>query len=180
MGVSATRRQPEPLTASGIVALNLRRARELRGLSQAEAGELLGEYLPKSWSAASFSAAERSWERGPERSFTANELDAFSRAFKLPVLWFLLPPPREEARGRPLPRAWVQRLLWSESTELLDHAQELAADRRAASLLGVIDAGEDALVEALAKYRAGKLSGLARQLREVARTLESGAKKRRR
>ena len=178
--MSAKRRQPEPLTASGIVALNLRRARELRGMSQAEAGELVGEYLPKSWSAASFSAAERSWERGPERSFTANELDAFSRAFKLPVLWFLLPPPRDEARGRPLPRAWIQRLLWSDSTELLDHAREFATDRRAAKLLGVLDTGEDALVEALAKYRAEKLTGLARQLRQLASTLESGAKKKKR
>ena len=39
------KRQPEPLSASGIVAINLKRARELRGMSQAEAGELLGDYL---------------------------------------------------------------------------------------------------------------------------------------
>jgi hypothetical protein len=63
--------RPEPLTASGIVAINLRRARELRGFSQAEAGELLGDYLRKPWSAATVSAAERSWERPPERSCPA-------------------------------------------------------------------------------------------------------------
>ncbi len=97
MGVRRkTRRRPEPLTASGIVAINLRRARELRGLSQAEAGELLGGFLRRPWSAATVSAAERSWERGPERAFGVNELDGFSRAFRLPMLWFLLPPARED------------------------------------------------------------------------------------
>ena len=91
MAVRRTRKkQPKPLTAGHIVAISLKRARELRGLSQAEAGELLGEHLRRPWSAATVSAAERSWEREPARSFTANELDGFSRAFGLPLLWFLL------------------------------------------------------------------------------------------
>jgi transcriptional regulator with XRE-family HTH domain len=173
MGVRRSRkRRPEALTASGIVALNLKRARELRGLSQAEAGELLGDYLRKPWSAATVSAAERSWERGPARSFTANELDGFSRAFRLPLLWFLLPPEGTQAEGRPLPQGWVRRLLWADSRELHDHVEALARDRRAAALAGIVDSAEDALAAALAGHRADRLRGLARQLRGVAGTLE--------
>jgi transcriptional regulator with XRE-family HTH domain len=178
MGVRRSRKKkPEPLSAGNIVAINLRRARELRGLSQAEAGELLGDYLRNSWSPATVSAAERSWERGPERSFTANELDGFSRAFRLPLLWFLLPPAREEADGRPLPRNWVRRLLWSDSAELQDRVEELARDRRAAALAGLMDSAEDALADALAGHRGDRLRGLARQLREVAGTLERAGRR---
>jgi transcriptional regulator with XRE-family HTH domain len=173
------RRVPEPLTASGIVAINLRRARELRGLSQAEAGELLGDYLRKPWSAATVSAAERSWERLPERSFTANELDGFSRAFRLPLLWFLLPPNNEDTE-RPLPQRWVRRLLWMDSRDLHDRVSALTRDRRAAALAGMMETAEDALADALAGHRMDRLRGLARQLREVAGTLERAGTARRR
>ncbi len=172
-------KRPEPLTAGHIVALNLKRARELRGLSQAEAGELLGEHLRRPWSAATVSAAERSWETGPERSFTANELDGFARAFRLPMLWFLLPPGKDEAGGRPLPQGWVRRLLWSDSAELHDHVETLSLERRATALAGVMDTAEDALADALAGHRADRLRGLARQLREVAGTLERATRTRR-
>ncbi len=173
MGVQRSRkRRAAALTASGIVAINLKRARELRGLSQAEAGEILGDYLRKPWSTATVSAAERSWERGPERSFTANELDGFSRAFRLPMLWFLLPPERDEGDGRALPKGWVRRLLWSDSRELHDHVDGLARDRRAAALAGIMDSAEEALADALAGHRADRLRALAHQLREVAGTLE--------
>ncbi len=178
MGVRRRRRKrPEPLSAGHIVALNLKRARELRGLSQAETGELLGDHLPKPWSAATVSAAERCWERGPERSFTANELDGFSRAFRLPMLWFLLPPERDEGDGRPLPQGWVRRLLWSDSRELRDHVEGLTRDRRASALAGIMDTAEDALADALAGHRADRLRALARQLREVAGTLDRAGRR---
>jgi hypothetical protein len=180
MGVRRTRKkQPQTLTAGNIVAINLKRARELRGLSQAEAGALLGEYLKKPWSAATLSAAERSWQTGPERSFTANELDGFSRAFRLPVMWFLLPPSKHEGDGRPLPQGWVRRLLWTDSTDLLDHVEGLGRDRRAAAMLGVMDSAEDALTDALAGHRADRLRGVAGQLRDAATTLEKAGKRRR-
>jgi len=178
MGVRRSRKkQPEPLSAGNIVALNLKRAREMRGLSQAETGKLLGDYLRNPWSPATVSAAERSWERGPERSFTANELDGFSRAFRLPLLWFLLPPAREEADGRPLPQRWVRRLLWSDSSELRDYVEDLARDRRAAALARLMDRAEEALAEALTGHRGNQLRGLARQLREVAGTLERAGRR---
>ena len=175
----AARRQkkPEALTASGIVALNLRRARELRGLSQAEAGELLGRYLRGPWSTATMSAAERCWEVPPQRSFTAHELDAFSRAFKLPIAWFLLPPPPEECGGRPLPPGWVRRLLWSGADDLHDRVEALGAGRRGAALPGLIEDAEAAVAQALAGRRRDKLRMLARQLRDVAGTLEAAGRR---
>jgi transcriptional regulator with XRE-family HTH domain len=82
---------PSHLTGNQLVAHNLRRARGK--LSQEEVGELLESYLGVRWSKASVSDAERSLYRGHrKRSFSADEIIAFARAFDLPVWWFLLPP----------------------------------------------------------------------------------------
>ena len=81
------------LTGNQVVAHNLRMARLLRGWTQEEAAEKLEPYLGVRWSKASYSAAERSQEKESRiRNFSADELLAFSLAFKLPVTWFLLPP----------------------------------------------------------------------------------------
>ena len=80
------------MTANQLVAYNLRRARELRELTQEEAAELLEPYLGVRWSKGSFSAAERSVAGERTREFSADELLAFSAAFDLPVTWFFLPP----------------------------------------------------------------------------------------
>lgn len=178
--VRVRRRAIEPLTASGIVAINLRKARELRGLSQAEAGDLLGRYLRKPWSAATVSAAERSWERGPERSFTANELDGFAQAFRLPVLWFLLPSGRLDTSDRPLPSGWVKRLLWTESRELQDRVELLAQERRGAVVPEVLETAADALAGALKGRGAERVKALARQLRDIAESLERISRHRKR
>jgi transcriptional regulator with XRE-family HTH domain len=80
------------MTANQLVAYNLRRARELRELTQEQAAERLEPLLGQLWSKATFSSAERSAE--PERrarEFTADELLAFSAAFDLPLAWFFLP-----------------------------------------------------------------------------------------
>ena len=172
------RKRPEPLTASGIVAINLRKARELRGLSQAEAGERLGRHLRQPWSAPTVSAAERCWEVPPQRSFTAHELDAFSRVFKLPVLWFLLPPAPEDCGGRALPPGWVRRLLWSDASELEGRAEALVMGRRGAGLPEALKTAENAVALALEGHRKDRLRTLARQLREVAGTLEAAGRRR--
>ena len=96
------------------------------------------------------------------------------------MFWFLLPPGKNEGDGRPLPQGWVKRLLWTDSAELEHHVSGLGRDRRAAALLGVMESAEDALVNALAGHRADRLRGVARQLRDVAGTLERAEKKRRR
>jgi transcriptional regulator with XRE-family HTH domain len=81
------------LTPNQVVAYNLARARELRGWTQDHAAQALEPYLGRRWSTASFSQAERSITGKVNRSFDADELLAFARAFDLPVTWFLLPPP---------------------------------------------------------------------------------------
>jgi hypothetical protein len=81
------------LSANQVVAYNLRRARERSKLTQEAAGALLEPWLGTRWSRATFSTAERSAER-PERQrqFTADDLLAFSCAFRLPLAYFLVPP----------------------------------------------------------------------------------------
>ncbi len=81
------------LTPNQVVAFNLARAREWKGWTQEQAAEALEPYLGKRWSTASFSQAERSITGKVNRSFDADELVAFARAFELPIAWFLMPPP---------------------------------------------------------------------------------------
>lgn len=87
-----------------VVALNLRRARRGRGLTQTELGEQLSELTGTPWSRATVSAAESGGEgtNGRVRHFDVDELVAFSVALRLPVAWFLLPPaqPRGEDQVR--------------------------------------------------------------------------------
>jgi transcriptional regulator with XRE-family HTH domain len=78
----------ERLTATQVVAHNLRRARGLRRWTQEEAAERLEPHLGVRWSKASFSAAER---RG--RQFSADEVIAFAAAFDFPLVFFFEIPP---------------------------------------------------------------------------------------
>lgn len=171
-------KQPEPLTASAIVALNFCRIRQQRGWSQAEAGERLERVTGKLWSVAMVSQLERSWERGPERAFGINELDAISRAFRVPLLALLLPPSREET-PRKLPPGWVQRLVWSESSEIADRVETLAHDARSAELLDRLVRGEKALKLGIKKAHQYRLQRLAEKLRETAEELEKASRVRR-
>jgi hypothetical protein len=91
------------LTANQIVAYNLRQARLLRNWTQAEAAFELTPYLGVTWSKANYSAAERSAERPDRiRNFTADEILAFSLAFRLPITWFFLPAERDQKGHVPL------------------------------------------------------------------------------
>ena len=80
------------LTPNQVVAYNLARARLFRGWTQEQAAEVLAPYLGTRWSVANFSAIERSVDGGRIRQFTADELFAFSRAFGVPIGFFLTPP----------------------------------------------------------------------------------------
>lgn len=77
-----------------LVAYNFRRARELRGLTQLEAADVLAPILGVLWSQASVSDVEQAGRPNPRRprEFDVEELSAFSRAFDLPIGWFFLPP----------------------------------------------------------------------------------------
>lgn len=83
------------------MAYNLFRARKLRGWTQEEAAEQLEPFLGVRWSKATWSAAEQTYRRSDRpRRFTPDEIVAFSRAFKLPIGWWFLPP--DPTEGRPV------------------------------------------------------------------------------
>src|SRR4051812_39977969 len=86
-------------TPNQVVAHNLRRAREKRGLTQAEAAKQLEPFLGERWSTAVFSSVERSVTGKRIRVFDADTIHAFSRAFELPVGYFFLPPDAESTVG---------------------------------------------------------------------------------
>ncbi len=83
---------PRTWTPNQVVAHNLTRARELRGWTQEEAAEALAPFLGARLSAASLSAIERSIRGTRVKQFSADELVALSRAFELPLGWWLTPP----------------------------------------------------------------------------------------
>ncbi|HUP86741.1 MAG TPA: helix-turn-helix transcriptional regulator [Acidimicrobiales bacterium] len=85
-------------TASQVVAHNLTRARDLRGLTQTEVAERLSRFTGSNWSQATVAQAEGSVSGQRVRQFTANELVALARTFDLPVLFFFLPPDDGEGR----------------------------------------------------------------------------------
>jgi transcriptional regulator with XRE-family HTH domain len=171
-------KRPERLTASAIVALNFRRIREERGWSQAQAGERLERVTGRPWSIATVSAVECGWERGPERAFGVNEMDAISLAFGVSLLELLLPPSKEETSRR-LPSRWVQRLIWSDSTAIQTRVEALAHDARSAELLDRLARGEKALKLGIKNARQYRLERLAAKLREMAGELEKASRVRR-
>ena len=171
-------RRPEPLTASAIVALNVRRIREERGWSQAQAGERLERVTGRPWSVATVSAVERGWERGPERAFGVNEVDKISLAFGVSLLELLLPPSKQETSRR-IPSRWVQRLIWRDSTAIQSRVEALAHDARSAELLDRLVRGEKALKLGIKNAHQSRLQRLAEKLRETAGELEKASRVRR-
>jgi hypothetical protein len=68
-------------------------------------------------SRASYSAIERSIGGGRVKQFSADELVALARGFRLPLLWFFLPPPLDDDPGLHIPHASSRGI---EFTEFLD------------------------------------------------------------
>lgn len=177
-GKAREAKRPEPLTASAIVALNIRRIREERGWTQAEAGERLERVTGRPFSVATVSALERGWDRsGPERAFTINELDAISQAFGVALLELLLPPSKEETTRR-LPTRWVQRLVWTEAAAVQARVEALAHDKRSAELLDRLALGEKALKLGIRTAHKYRLKKLAEKLRDTAAELETASRTR--
>ncbi len=91
------RRKPEAAestwTPNQVVAGNLVRLRQRRGLTQAEVARLLSSVAGKEWTEAMVAHAERSVTGNRVREFTADDLVTLARAFDVPVLYFLTPPP---------------------------------------------------------------------------------------
>ena len=92
------RRLPPPppeVDLNQVVAYNVRAARELRGWTQEELADRLEPYLGQRLTQASVSAIERAWDGDRRREFDAHELLFFAMVFDLPIMWFLLPPPKD-------------------------------------------------------------------------------------
>ena len=91
------RHKPDPVeptwTPNQVVAGNLTRLRQRRGLTQGEVARLLSSVAGKEWTEAMVAHAERSVTGNRVREFTADDLVTFARAFDVPVLYFLTPPP---------------------------------------------------------------------------------------
>jgi transcriptional regulator with XRE-family HTH domain len=75
-----------------LVAYNLQRARQLRGMTQADFGAEIERVTGRPWSNATVSAAERSWDGNRVRQFDANELVAMCVILEVPLGWFFLMP----------------------------------------------------------------------------------------
>ena len=157
----------DPFDPNLLASWNLRRARELRGWTQAEAAEHLHAF-GLSWSTASLSDAERAWTPdGRQREFTASDLVVFSLAYELPLaFWFLPPPPNERdditvglaGFGETLDDTTLIELSLSSSPEIEDRLSSLGVLRSLAvedqrHLLALLDTQETQLTEWLAAVR---------------------------
>ncbi len=134
----------QPWSASQVVAHNLTRARELRGLTQAEVAERLSRFTGTRWSQVTVAQAEGSVSGARVRSFSANELVALARTFDMPVLYFFLPP-GEGARGLEAPDApatgwpweYLLMLVWGHSKNFPLVAERAAPWGHVATVLTV-------------------------------------------
>ncbi len=88
------------LTPNQLVAERIAFARKARGWTQEEAAEILEPYLGQRWSSATFSIIERSVDGKRIRQFIADDLVALSRAFQVPIGFWLTPSWTDESHPR--------------------------------------------------------------------------------
>lgn len=88
------RANPPEISINQVVAYNLARIRNLKGLTQAQAVRLLEPYLGVRWSTQRYSTAERAYRGEVRRDFSVNELFAFAQAFGVPMVEFFVRPDR--------------------------------------------------------------------------------------
>lgn len=86
-----------PLNLNQVVAYNLRAAREMHGWSQTHLAERLEDAFGKRVTQSTVSSLERAWSGGRRREFDVHELAVFASVLDVPIMWFLLPPPRHRA-----------------------------------------------------------------------------------
>ena len=122
-----------------MVAHNLTRARQLRGLTQSEIAVRLSEFTGTPWSAVTVAQAEGSVTGQRVRQFTANELVALAQTFDLPVLYFFLPPEDRSGELRTpnadLPWEYLLMLVWGHRKNFADVAERAAPWAHASSVL---------------------------------------------
>ena len=123
-----------------MVAHNLTRARQLRGLTQSEIAERLTTFTGTQWSAVTVAQAEGSVTGQRVRQFTANELVALARTFDLPVMYFFLPPEDRSGELRTpdagdMPWEYLMLLLWGDRRNFPDVAERAAPWVHASTVL---------------------------------------------
>lgn len=136
----AKRAETGAWTPSQVVAHNMTRARQLRGLTQAEIAQRLSAFSGAPWSDVTVAQAEGSVSSKRVRQFTANELVALARAFDLPVTYFFMPP--EDRAGRlqtpdvgEMPWEYLMVLLWGHRRNFPDLAERAAPWAHASTVL---------------------------------------------
>jgi transcriptional regulator with XRE-family HTH domain len=88
-GTSSKRALPrQRITVNQLIGFNIAWFRKAGGLTQEQLGARLG-----GWSAASVSAAERSWDGKRIRKFDADEIVSIASALGIPAIGLFLPPP---------------------------------------------------------------------------------------
>ena len=123
-----------------MVAHNLTRARQLRGLTQSEIAERLSTFTGTPWSAVTVAQAEGSVTGQRVRQFTANELVALARTFDLPVLYFFMPPEDRSGELRTpdagdMPWEYLMLLVWGHRRNFADVAERAAPWVHASTVL---------------------------------------------
>ncbi len=103
---------PPEVDLNQVVAYNFRAARELRGWTQEHVADRLEPYLGQRLTQAAVSAIERAWDGDRRREFDAHELLTFAMVFNLPIIWFLLPPPRDHRLMRATTRQVDELYTW--------------------------------------------------------------------
>lgn len=88
------------ITVNQLIAHNMSTLRRAAGFTQEELGARMG-----GWSAASVSAAERSWDGRRVKKFDADELALIAAALSVPVVALFLPPEDDGETARYLIRA---------------------------------------------------------------------------
>lgn len=126
-------------TPSQVVAHNLTRARQLRGLTQPEIAERLSHFTGAPWSAVTVAQAEGSVTGQRVRQFTANELVALAQTFDLPVLYFFLPPEDRSGELRTpngdLPWEYLLMVVWGHRRNFAQVAERAAPWAHASTVL---------------------------------------------
>jgi transcriptional regulator with XRE-family HTH domain len=130
---------PKHITANQVVAYNLARIRKTHGLTQGQAAELLAPYVGATWSKKVYSAAERSYDGGRVRQFTADDLMAFSLAFGEPVWYFFIPPKPDDRADAAGARSGERELTWRDTFDVITGS----ARGGSASVMRVFELPED-------------------------------------
>lgn len=83
-------------TPNQVVAFNLARIREMKGLDLTTAAATVSHALGVSWSDRTYAQVERSVTGAKIRQFTADDLVSLAWAYNVPVGFFLTPPPLDK------------------------------------------------------------------------------------